>query len=126
MSIALQVVVGLFTLPMVALGLKAMFAPATMLETLAVEPKGAPGLNTVRGLAGGFFLASAVMIAAGLATGDTVWFLALAVLMGVAAVGRVVGIAADGFDKEVVRPTVVEVVMAVVLVAAHFVLGGAA
>ena len=56
MTLALQVVIGLFTVPMIALGLKTTFAPSTMLETLAVEPKGVPGLNTVRGLAGGFFL----------------------------------------------------------------------
>ena len=43
--------------------------------------------------------------------------------MGIAIIGRVVGIVADGFDKAVVPPLVVEVVIGGVLVAAHLVLG---
>ena len=52
-------------------------------------------------------------------TGETVWLLAVALLMGAAAIGRVVGIAADGYDKAVLRPLVAEVVISAVDVLAH-------
>jgi hypothetical protein len=44
--------------------------------------------------------------------------------MGSAALGRLVGSAADGYDKAVLRPLVAEVVIATVLVVAHLQLAG--
>lgn len=43
--------------------------------------------------------------------------------MALAAGGRIVGIVVDGFDKAVLRPTIIEAVMVVVLIAAHVWLG---
>ena len=53
---------------------------------------------------------------------ETTWFLAVAILMAAAALGRIVGIAIDGFDKAVLPPLVIELVIGGVLLAAHLVL----
>ncbi len=90
-----------------ALGGEAMFAPVGMLDPLGVESKGRLGLNSV----GGLMVGTAAVITVGLLTADTIWFLAAAVFMAVAGFGRLLGIPVDGFDKEVVRPTVVEFVL---------------
>lgn len=119
MDLAIKILLGVLCLPLVALGIRSMFKPTGMLDDLAVQANGSAGLNTVRGVVGGLFLASAAMIVLGLATEQTVWLLAVALLMGVAAIGRVVGIAADGYDKAVLRPLVAEVVISAVAVLAH-------
>ena len=124
MDMAIQILVGVLGLPLVVLGARIMFAPAGMLGELGVEAPGPVGLNTVRGAVGGLLLSSAVMIGLGLALHDTVWFLAVAVVMGVAAFGRLAGVLMDGFDKAVVRPIVIEVVIAGVMVLAHLRLAG--
>jgi hypothetical protein len=123
MDLALKILLCLFCVPLLGLGIKVMFKPSSMLDDLGLAPPGAVGLNSIRGMLGGLLLASVVMIVLGLVLQETVWFLAVAVVMGVAAVGRIVGIATDGFDKAVVRPLVVEIVVAVVAVAAHVRLG---
>ena len=123
MELAVRVLVGLIGLPLLALGLKSMFRPVSMLDDLALDPRGAAGLNTVRGVIGGLFLACVAMIGLGLLQSQTLWFVAVALLMGLAALGRVVGIALDGFDRAVVRPIVAELVIAAVLVGAHLGLG---
>ena len=98
MELALRILIGVFCLPLAALGLRSMFTPQSMGEAQSIAPEGAAGLNTIRGVIGGFFGACVTMLALGLVTGETLWFLAVAILMGVVIVGRVVGIAADGFD----------------------------
>ncbi|MEM1286405.1 MAG: hypothetical protein AAGH43_13550 [Pseudomonadota bacterium] len=59
------------------------------------------------------------MLAIGLATAQTLGFVAVAILLGVVAFGRIVGIVADGFDKAVVPPLVVELVIIAVLATAY-------
>lgn len=55
----------------------------------------------------------------GLTTGQTLGFVAVAILMAVVAFGRIVGMLADGFDKAVLPPLIVELVIIAVLIAAH-------
>ena len=123
METVLQGLVGLSCLFLVGLGARTMFAPKSMVEILAVEPEGSAGLNTIRGFLGGLFIGSSIVLATGLATGNTTFFLAVATVMGVVVVGRLVGIAVDGFDKKVVFPLVVEMVMVTIFVVAHARLG---
>jgi hypothetical protein len=78
------------------------------------EPIGPAGLSTIRSVIGGLFLASVTMLVIGLTLG----FIAVAILLSVVAFGRIVGIVSDGFDKAVVPPLVVELVIIAVLVAA--------
>ena len=83
---------------------------------------GTPGPSEVRSVLGGFFFASVAMLIIGLAADETLWFLAVAVLMAAAALGRLVGIASDGFDIKVLPPLVIEIVFGGLLLVAHFVL----
>lgn len=119
MELTLQILVGLAAVMLAGLGTVSMFAPRRMVANFAIEPVGAPGLSTIRSVIGGLFLACVAMLVLGLTTGQTLGFVAVAILMGVVAFGRVVGIFADGFDKAVVPPLVVELVIIAVLVAAY-------
>ncbi len=120
MELALQILVGLATLMLLGLGTTSMFAPRRMVKNFAIEPIGAPGLSTIRSVIGGLFLASVAMLAFGIFSGQTISFVAVALLLGVVAFGRIVGIVTDGFDKAVVPPLVVELVIMAVLLTAHF------
>ncbi len=119
MELTLQILVGLATLMLLGLGTMSMFAPRRMVKNFAIEPIGTAGLSTIRSVIGGLFIASVAMLGFGLATGHTLGFVAVALLLGVVAFGRIVGIVTDGFDKAVVPPLVVELVIIGVLLAAH-------
>ena len=80
-----------------------MFAPRSMVDLLAVGPEGPAGLNTIRGFLGGLFVGSSIVLAAGLATGNATFFLAVATVMSAVVVGRLMGIAVDGFDPGATR-----------------------
>ena len=119
MELTLQIFVGLATVMMLGLGTMSMFAPKRMLANFAIEPVGTAGLSTIRSVIGGLFLASVALLAYGQFTGQTEAFIAVAILMAVVAFGRIVGIVTDGFDKAVVPPLMVELVIIAVLVGAH-------
>ena len=119
METVLRVLVGLSCLFLAGLGARTLFAPKSMLGILAVEPEGPAGLNTIRGFLGGLFVGSSIVLATGLATGNTTFFLAVATVMSVVVVGRFVGVAVDGFDKRVVIPLVAELFMVTVFFVAH-------
>lgn len=123
MELTLQIFVGFATLMLTGLGTMSMFAPRRMVNNFAIEPIGTAGLSTIRSVIGGLFLASVAMLAFGLFTGQTLTFLAVATLLGVVAFGRVVGIVSDGYDKAVIPPLVVELVIISVLVTAYLQIG---
>ncbi|MEM7461358.1 MAG: DUF4345 family protein [Pseudomonadota bacterium] len=119
MQLTFQILVGLATLMMLGLGTMSMFAPKRMVANFAIEPVGNAGLSTIRSVIGGLFLASVALLAIGLATGQTLAFIAVAILMGVVAFGRIVGIVTDGFDRAVIPPLFVELVIIGVLIGAY-------
>jgi len=123
MQLIIQIIIGLVGLMLLGLGLKSMFTPNSMVKNFAIEPQGVAGLNTIRGVIGGLFLAGLTMLIAGLVAGNTVWFLAVAILLGGIAIGRIIGLITDGVDKAVIPPLVVELVMVTVLVVGHLQLG---
>jgi hypothetical protein len=119
MSRAIKISVVILCLPLLVLGLGAMFNPMAMLERFAVEPDGIHGLNTLRADIGGLLLGTAVLMLLGVFRNEKTWFLAAAVMMGVVAFGRLVGLAFDGFDPSVVPPLVVELVIVGAVIFAH-------
>ena len=119
MDAVLQGLVGLSCLFLVGLGARTMFVPRSMFGILAVKPEGPAGLNTIRGFLGGLFIGSSIVLATGLITGNSTFFLAVAITMSVVVVGRWVGITVDGFDKKVVFPLVAEMLMVSVFVVAY-------
>ncbi len=118
MDYALPILTGLVTVMLTGLGVMSMFVPRKMLENFAVEPKGTAGLNTIRSVIGGMFLASVALLLIGQITGRTDAYVAVAILMLVIAFGRIVGNLADGFAKSTVPPLVVEIVIATILLLA--------
>ncbi|SDR21137.1 DUF4345 family protein [Pseudovibrio sp. Tun.PSC04-5.I4] len=119
MEFLLQILVGLASLMLTGLGTVSMFAPARMVKNFAIEPIGVAGLSTIRSVIGGFFLASVALLIIGLTTGQTLAFVAVAIFMGVTAFGRIVGLMLDGFDKAVIPPLLVELVIIAVLLTAY-------
>lgn len=119
MDTVIQGLVGVSCLFLAGLGVKTMFTPNSMLEILAIKPEGSAGLNTIRGFLGGLTLGSSIVLAAGLVTGSTVFFLAVATIMGTVIIGRLIGIAFDGFDKKVLFPLIAEILMVTIFIIAH-------
>ncbi len=115
----LQILVGLAGLMLLGLGTMSMFAPKRMIKNFAIEPIGVAGLSTIRAMIRGLFLASVALVISGLLTRETLAFVAAAIVLGAVAIGRVVGIVADGFDKTVLPPMLVELVIIAVLLTAH-------
>ncbi|MEM9616308.1 MAG: DUF4345 family protein [Actinomycetota bacterium] len=122
MNTLLQIVIGLLAVPLGALGVRSMFLPTNMGDAVGLTPNGVPGLSEIRSVLGGLFLASVAMIVTGLATDDTTWFLAVAVIMTAAAIGRLVSLATDGPSREVLPPLLVEIVIAGILIVGHYAL----
>lgn len=119
MELIIQTLVGLAALMLTGLGIMSMFAPRKMVGNFAIEPIGTAGLSTIRSVIGGLFLSSVALLAVGLLQGQTILFVAVAAILGIVAIGRLVGIVTDGFDKAVVPPLLVEIVMVTVLLTAY-------
>jgi len=119
MELTLQILVGLATLMLTGLGTMSMFAPQRMVKNFALEPIGSAGLSTIRSVIGGLFLACVAMLLLGLFGGQTIGFVAVALVMAVVAFGRIVGIVADEFDKAVIPPLLVELVIIAILLTAY-------
>lgn len=124
MNLVLQLLVGLWIALFSVMGLAGVFAPAELSGQLGITPDGVQGLNAIRGDLGGMFLATATMMAVGLRTRQTTWFLAVAVLMGAIAVGRLVGMAVDGPVVEAVGGFVIEVAVVATMIGAQRRLAG--
>jgi hypothetical protein len=119
MNNVIKIVVALLCLPLLALGLGAMFNPMGMLDKFAVEPQGIHGLNTIRGDIGGLLLCNVIMMVMGVWRNNTTWFLAVAVIMCTVAFGRLIGFVMDGIETAVAPALVVELVIAGVMLFAH-------
>jgi len=115
----LKILIGIYALLMGYLGVAAMLDPAGVAPQYGLDPLGALGLSTIRGDIAGLFLASAVMLVVGLVRRETLWFLAVALLMVLIAIGRGVGMALDGLVEQAQTAFIVELVSAGILIWAH-------
>lgn len=118
MELTVQIPVALIAVMMAGLGIMSMFAPQKMLGNFGLQPLGVQGYSTVRAVIGGLFLASLGLLVYGLLSGEARWFLAVAALMSAIAAGRIVSLVTDGFDRSVIPPLVVELVIVAVLMVA--------
>jgi hypothetical protein len=76
------------------------------------------GMNNLRGDVGGIFLAAAVFCVLWFRTGAGLWLQAAAVGMGTVLVGRIAGLALDGFAPEAAVSAAIEVAFISVFLAA--------
>ncbi len=118
MRIALNLGVGITALLLAFLGVRWMFAPEAMAAEQGVALEGLPALSLARADLGGFFLGSALLCVLGLRPGQSLLLNAAAVLVGAIAVGRTIGLVADGFDANMAVLIGIEIVMVAVLVLA--------
>ncbi len=110
--------VVLASLPLLVLGLKAMFAPVSMFEMFNLNPQGVFGLNTIRADLGGMLTSSAVMMYIGLWKKNPTWFMATILVMATLLVGRVISFITDGWTNAAIPAVVVEFVVIGVLLLA--------
>lgn len=117
MELALKVIVGLFALLFLFMGVGFMFDPGSNAAGLGLTPLGEHGLNTLRGDLGGLFIGSTLLLALGVLQRKGEWLLAVAVLMVVIAMGRLVGFVLDGNPTQATLVAFgFEIVIAIVLV----------
>ncbi len=81
----------------------------------AVTAHGVVGVNNLTADMGALFLGTAALIAIGIFRKTAEWLLAAALLMGLAALGRVYAFLTVGYDQTALVPLIVEVVMVIVL-----------
>tara|TARA_R110002110_G_scaffold84618_4_gene219871 strand:- start:4826 stop:5203 length:378 start_codon:yes stop_codon:yes gene_type:complete len=99
---------GVFSLTM---GLMAFAAPVQLGETLGIGALSPLGLNALRADLGAFFLASALAALLALFAGRAHWLWGAAALYGLAVIGRIFGVVADGAPDGIVLPIVIELVV---------------
>ena len=118
MRIALNVSVGVIALLLAMLGVRWMFAPESIAMEQQMALQGLPALSTARADLGGLFLGAALLCVLGLRQGQGQLLVAVAVIIAAIAVGRTVGLFADGFHSTMLTFIVVEVVMVALLLLA--------
>ncbi len=121
MSKALQIVIGILAALTILTALLMVFDPQITEDSMGIEATNGNllGLSSLRGDVGGLFLGAGLMLALGLWQRNSTWFLAVALLMGTIAFGRVVGLVADGVTGTAVTNFVIEIVMIGLMWLAH-------
>jgi len=119
MTTGLKIACGLYAALMAMLGVRWWFTFNDIAAEWMVQPLGAQGINNLIADMGALFLGSAIMIALGLRRGHSVWLLAAALLMAVAAAGRLYGFATAGYVPEILVPLGVEIISCALLVGTH-------
>lgn len=110
-----RILVGLAGVFSLAMGLNAWIAPQRLGAALGITGVGDMGINSLRADLGAFFLASAIVCGAALLAGRVRWLYMAALLYGLAAAGRIIGVLAAGAPDGVAGAIVVEVALVAVL-----------
>lgn len=112
----LIVLIGLFCA--VAWG-SLIFMPEMANETFLLTPEGDGGLSNIRSDIGTLFFSSAVGCLLGLRAMARHWLLVPVVVMGGAALGRVISIAVEGMTATSTNGLVIEVIFVLILLYAY-------
>ncbi len=118
MRIALNIGVGLTALLFAFLGVRWMFAPESIASEQGIMLQGLPALSTARAELGGLFVGATVLCVLGLRAGHGQLLNAAAVIVGALAVGRTIGLFADGFHAGMAIVIGIEIAMVAVLLLA--------
>jgi hypothetical protein len=108
MNKLIKILVIISSIPLLVIGVKAMFAPTTTFELFDLDPRGVFGLNNIRADFGGMLIASALMILIGLWRQNHTWFFATILMMGSLLVGRFISFIVDGWTPAAIPAVVVE------------------
>jgi arylsulfatase/uncharacterized sulfatase len=99
--------------------LRSWSAPAALAATFGLDPLGAVGLATVRADVGGFFGAGALITLAAAVRGRGDWLWPVLLLLGLAIVGRAIGLMVDGVLPMLIPPMVVEALLILMVAGAR-------
>jgi hypothetical protein len=119
MTIALKIACGLFAAMMAMLGIRWWFAFDGVSAEWMVQALSPVGVNNLTADMGSLFLGGALLVALGLRQGKQTWLLAAALLMAVAAAGRLYLYATAGYLPATLVPLLVEVVSCALLIGTH-------
>jgi hypothetical protein len=119
MTLALKIICGLYAALLTLLGARWWFTFDAIAAEWVLKPLGAQGVNNLIADMGSLFLGSAIMIALGLRPGRSQWLLATALLMAIAATGRLYGYVTLGYVPETLVPLIVEIFSCALLVVTH-------
>jgi hypothetical protein len=119
MTIALKIACGLFAALTAMLGIRWWFAFDGVTAEWMVQALGPVGVNNLTADMGSLFFGTALFSALGLRRGKSTWLLAAALLMAIAAAGRLYFYATAGFLPTTLVSLVVEVVACALLVGTH-------
>ena len=119
MTIAFKIACGLFAAIMAMLGSRWLFAFDGVSADWMVQALSPVGINNLTADMASLFLGGALIIALGLRQGKSTWLLAAALLMAVAAAGRLYLYAKTGFLPETLVPLLIEVVSCALLIGTH-------
>lgn len=96
-----------------------LISPSEMAPLFGQTPESLLGLSSFRADTGGIFFITMVMVSLGLINKGNHWFAAAATVMLGCAIGRLTGIASDGYSPLVLEPLIVELVLVVILFTAY-------
>lgn len=115
----LKVLIALLGIFFVTMGLVWVFAPTTLAPLFAVVPEGIKGMNTLRADLGSFFICMGIfsIVAARENTHSVTLLACVALVMAVAAFGRLVGFILDGFIIDTFAPFLVEIIFVILYLA---------
>jgi len=119
MTIILKIACALYALLMIMLGSRWLFAFDGIAAQWVVQALGPAGVNNLTADMAALFLGGAIMIILGLRKGQSVWLLAAALLMAIAAAGRIYVYATVGYVPETLVPLLVEIVSCALLTGTH-------
>ncbi len=113
-----RVVTALIALFFLAMGLQWLLVPEQMSDQFALLPNGILGWATMRADLGGFFLVTAITasLAALGRQGAGHYLICCAMLLGIAATGRLIGFVVDGIPEGGFPPFIFELFCLTVLV----------
>ena len=119
MTIALKIFSGVYGALLALLGGRWWFSFEPIAAEWLVEPLGPQGVNNLVADMGALFFSGAIMIALGLRSGHSVWLLAVALMMAVAAAGRLFAYATIGYVPETLVPLIFEIARCAFLLVTH-------
>lgn len=119
MKTLIKILVVFSSIPLLILGVKAMFTPTSMIELFDLNPRGIFGMNTIRADLGGMLIASSFMILIGLLKQNITWFLATILMMTTLLFGRIISFITDGWTVAAIPAIVVEVFVVLVMLLAY-------
>jgi len=119
MTLSLKILCGLYAALLTMLGAQWWFTPDAMATQWLVEPQGPVGANNLIADMGGLFFGSAIMIVLGLWKTQSSWLLATALLMAIAAAGRLFSYATVAYVPETLVPMIFEILSCTLLIFTH-------